>query len=417
MPEDPSPIIDVPGGICAPQGFVAGGIKCGIKNPDAPRLDLAIIHSSVPSHGAAMFTQNAVRAAPVRLSEAWIKRTPPRAIVVNSGNANACTGCRGMDDARRMADLTARALKVKRMEVLVCSTGIIGQPMPMERIEPRIPELAEKLTPQGGDDAAAAILTSDTRPKLTSVEIDVAGVPVRIGGIAKGAGMIQPNMATMLSFITTDAHISPAELRAATKEAVSRTFNRITVDGDTSTNDTVIVLANGAAGNARISRGSEHVRLFREALTKVMLRLAKLIVGDGERVTRLVEVVVRGARSQSDAELAARAVANSLLVKSSWNGGDPNWGRILHAVGYSKAHIREEQVDIYFEGLCAARHGLVSDVPYEELAKVAANKQFTIFIDLNLGSGTFNVITSDLSPEYVDFNRTEYSAKPKQKKS
>ncbi|MGB3120373.1 MAG: bifunctional glutamate N-acetyltransferase/amino-acid acetyltransferase ArgJ [Verrucomicrobiales bacterium] len=413
MPTTNLNIKDIPGGICAAQGFIAGGIKCGIKNPESPKLDLAIIYSTIPSHGAAMFTQNAVRAAPVRLSEAWIKRTPPRAVVVNSGNANACTGCRGMDDARKMADLTAKALKIKRMEVMVCSTGIIGQAMPMSRIEPRIPELVERLHADGGDEAAAAIMTSDTRPKITSVEIDIEGVPVRIGGIAKGAGMIHPNMATMLAFVTTDANISPAELRASTKEAVSRSFNRISVDGDTSTNDTAIVLANGAAGNVRISRGSEHSRLFREALTKVMLRLGKMIVGDGERITRLVEVVVRGARSQSDAERAARAVGNSLLVKSSWNGGDPNWGRILHAVGYSGAHLREEQVDIFIDGLCAARHGLASATPYEKLAKVVANREFTVTIDLNLGSGNFNLYTSDLSPEYVDFNRTEYSAKNK----
>lgn len=399
----------IEGGVCAPQGFKAGALACGIKNPAVERLDLALIYSEHPTVGAAVYTQNQVCAAPVRLSSSYLKSAEPRAIIANSGNANACTGSDGLINARSMTAATAKALGLKQREVQVCSTGIIGVPLPIDRIEPRIPELVAAL----GDDgsvAARAIMTSDTRPKEIAVQVKIGDVKVRIGAIAKGAGMINPHMATMLCFVTTDAAISKAEIVAATKEAVDLSFNRITVDGDMSTNDTVIVMANGAAGNKTITRGGEGSAEFREALTEVMLELAKRIVSDGERVTKLVEVQVRGAASNLDAERVARAVANSKLVKCSWNGNDPNWGRILHAVGYSGARVKEEMVNIHLNGVIVTQNGLSAGTDGDKLIAAVSGPEFTVCIDLNLGKGAFTIYTSDLSPEYVDFNRTEYSA-------
>jgi len=399
----------IEGGVCAPQGFKVGAIACGIKNPAVERLDLALIYSDFPTVGAAVYTQNQVCAAPVRLSASYLKSAEPRAIIANSGNANACTGPDGLINARTMTAATAKALGLKQREVQVCSTGIIGVPLPIDRIEPRIPELVASLGCDG-EVAARAIMTSDTRPKEIAVQVKIGDVKVKIGAIAKGAGMINPHMATMLCFITTDAAISKAEIVAATKEAVDLSFNRITVDGDMSTNDTVIVMANGQAGNKTITRGGEGSAEFREALTEVMLELAKRIVSDGERVTKLVEVQVRGAASNLDAERVARAVANSKLVKCSWNGNDPNWGRILHAVGYSGARVKEEMVNIHLNGVIVTQNGLSAGTDGDKLIAAVSGPEFTVCIDLNLGKGAFTIYTSDLSPEYVDFNRTEYSA-------
>jgi glutamate N-acetyltransferase/amino-acid N-acetyltransferase len=399
----------IEGGVCTPQGFKAGAIACGIKNPAVERLDLTLIYSEFPTVGAAVYTQNQVCAAPVRLSSSYLKSAEPRAIIANSGNANACTGPQGLINARTMTAATAKALGLKQREVQVCSTGIIGVPLPIDRIEPRIPELVAALG-NDGEVAARAIMTSDTRPKEIAVQVKIGDVKVMIGAIAKGAGMINPHMATMLCFITTDAAISKAEIVAATKEAVDLSFNRITVDGDMSTNDTVIVMANGQAGNKTITRGGEGSAEFREALTEVMLELAKRIVSDGERVTKLVEVQVRGAASNMDAERVARAVANSKLVKCSWNGNDPNWGRILHAVGYSGARVKEEMVNIHLNGVIVTQNGLSAGTDGEKLIAAVSGSEFTVGIDLNLGKGAFTIYASDLSPEYVDFNRTEYSA-------
>jgi glutamate N-acetyltransferase / amino-acid N-acetyltransferase len=398
----------IEGGICAPKGFQSAAISCGIKNPAVERLDLALIYSEHPTVGSAVYTQNQVCAAPVRLSSSNLKSAEPRAIIVNSGNANACTGHAGMVNARAMSTATAKALGLKQREIQVCSTGIIGVQMPIERIEPRIAELASLLG-DDGDPAARAIMTSDTMPKSIAVSVKIGDVKVRIGAIAKGAGMINPHMATMLCFVTTDAAISKAEITAATREAVDCSFNRITVDGDTSTNDTVIVMANHQAGNKPITRGGEGSAEFREALNEVMLILAKRIVADGERVTKLVEVTVRGAASNLDAERVARAVANSKLVKCSWNGNDPNWGRIIHAVGYSGARVKEEMVNIHLNGVLAAQNGLTAATDIDKLSEAVSGPEFTVGIDLNIGRGEFTVYTSDLSPEYVLFNREEYS--------
>ena len=401
----------IEGGVTAPKGFKAAAISCGIKNPDVVRLDLTLITSDVPTVTDAVFTTNKVRAACVRVSQQHIKESDTRAIIANSGNANACTGPQGIQDAKAMCKATAEALGVRMRQVLVCSTGIIGMNMPIQRITPRVGELAEKLSDTGNEDAARAIMTSDTKPKIYAIEVPLGkGHSFRVGGIAKGAGMICPNMATMLSFITTDAKVSKDELKRAMRFAVDQSFNRITIDGDTSTNDTVIVMTNGQADAPAIKKGSPEAEIFRCALQKVMMELAKMIVGDGERVTKFVEIRVRNARTQADAKKAAEAVAKSLLVKCSFNGSDPNWGRIIHAVGYSGARIREELIDIYFGGIQACVGGLTAKTPVADLEKVVKEPRFSVTIDLNLGSANHIVYTTDLSEAYVDFNSSEYSA-------
>lgn len=414
FPEDcvrvPFKIID--GGVTAAMGFRANAVTCGIKNPTSERLDLALIVSDVPAVCEAAFTTNAVKAAPVRLSQEHLKAgSDIRAIIVNSGNANACTGITGIQHAKAMAKGAAEQLGLHMKQVMIGSTGIIGMTMPIERITSKIETLADGLSTDGSDKAAKAIMTSDTKPKSFSIEVPCGKGSFRIGGIAKGAGMICPNMATMLCFITTDAKISQAELRKAVRHSVEHSFNRITIDGDTSTNDTVIVIANGLADASPIKRGSEEADLFKCALHKVMLELAKMMVGDGERVTKFVEVRVRNARTYDDAKRVAETVSKSLLVKCSWNGSDPNWGRVMHAIGYSRAKIREEHIDIYFDGLIATRNGISAGTPLEVLQAAVAKPEFTVTIDLNIGSATYTVYTSDLSQEYVDFNKAEYAVR------
>ncbi len=405
------PFTVIHGGVTAPRGFRAAAISCGIKNPEVARLDLTMIVSDGPTVTDAVFTTNKVRAACVRVSQQHIKESDTRAIIANSGNANACTGPQGIQDAKAMCKASADSLGVRMRQVLVCSTGIIGMNMPIQRITPRIGDLAEKLSPDGNDDAARAIMTSDTKPKSYAIEVPLGkNQSFRVGGIAKGAGMICPNMATMLSFITTDAKVSKDELKRAMRFAVDQSFNRITIDGDTSTNDTVIVMTNGQADAPTIKKGSPEAEIFRCALQKVMMELAKMIVSDGERVTKFVEIRVRNARTQADAKKAAEAVAKSLLVKCSFNGSDPNWGRIIHAVGYSGARIREELIDIYFGGILACKGGLTSPTPVADLEKVVKESRFSVTIDLNTGTANHIVYTTDLSEAYVDFNSSEYSA-------
>jgi glutamate N-acetyltransferase / amino-acid N-acetyltransferase len=402
------PIVE--GGVSAPRGFLCSAVQCGIKNAAKLRLDLGLIYSEQPAVTAACFTSNKVKAAPVRVCQSHLRSNDVRAVIVNSGNANACTGPRGIADAKKMCAQTAAELNLQPQQVLVGSTGIIGLPMPMERITPKIPALVSGLARGNGDDMARAIMTSDTRPKSIAIEVPIGSKTVRIGAIAKGAGMISPSMGTMLCYITTDAAVGLAELKKCVSGCVQNTFNRITIDGDTSTNDTVVVMANGAAGNRSIKSGGPQCQAFRQALEWVMLQMAKAIVGDGERVTKFVEVIVRGAPTHMDARKVAETVANSLLVKCSWNGGDANWGRIMHAIGYSRARIREDLIDIYFDGHIATRNGIAAGTPVELLRKAVAKREFSVTIDLNCGEAAYNVYTSDLSQEYVDFNRTEYAA-------
>lgn len=403
------PYYPIKGGVCAARKFVGNAVSCGIKNPDSDRLDLALIHSREPCLSYGMFTQNRVKAAPVRVSQAHLRAGAVQSLIVNSGNANACTGPNGLKDARAMTKETAKALGTNQRQVAVCSTGVIGLPLPMMRITPHYQNLVANLHPKAGNDIARAIITSDTHEKEVAISVEIEGVRVRIGGCSKGAGMINPNMATMLAFITTDAKVNQACLERATKDAVENTFNRITIDGDTSTNDSVIVLANGAAGNKTITRSSKSCKIFGHALQFVMCRLAKAIVRDGERVTKFVTLNVIGARTAVDAKKVAQAVANSNLVKASWNGGDPNWGRIIHAVGYSGASIREEMIDICYEGKPACQGGLQGTTNPEVLRTIVDKKEFEITINLNLGNADHTIYAADLSPEYVDFNRSEYA--------
>lgn len=403
------PYSRIKGGVCAARGFLGSAVSCGIKDPKSDRLDLSLIYSDRECLSAGMFTQNRIKAAPVRLSQIHLRSKKVRAIITNSGNANACTGPDGMQDARNMTRETANLLNLTQREVAVCSTGVIGLPMPMMRIDPHYRELVEGLGEKKGNEVARSIITSDTHEKEFAISFEIDGKRVRIGGCAKGAGMINPNMATMLCFITTDANVGQKCLDQAVRDAVDTTFNRITIDGDTSTNDTVIVLANGAAGNKSMRRGSKECEHFCHALQFVMRRLAKAIVRDGERVTKFVKLNVKGARNDLDAKKVAQSVANSSLVKSSWNGEDPNWGRIIHAIGYSGASVKEEFVNISYGTKLACEGGLQAKTNPEVLRNIVSKPEFEITIDLGISNGSHYIYASDLSPEYVDFNRSEYA--------
>jgi glutamate N-acetyltransferase/amino-acid N-acetyltransferase len=399
---------EIPGGITAPTGFLAGSAYCGIKLTNQDRPDIAIVHSPQETVAAATFTTNRVKAAPVRVSLTHLRSPDVRAIVANSGNANACTGCGGIETAKRMARATAEALGIRERQVMVCSTGRIGVPLPIQKMEKTIVEnFPGALSADGSNAAARAIMTSDTFAKEIAVECEVDGMNVRIGGIAKGAGMIDPNMATMLCFLTTDAAIDKKYLQRALSVAVEQSFNRITVDGDMSTNDTVIMLANGLAGNKPLRSNSPEFKAFQRALDHVTLMLAQMIVQDGEGVTRFVEVHVDGAANFSDARKAAEAVARSSLVKCAWFGGDPNWGRIMDAIGYSGAKVREELVDIFYDGVLAVKGGVASRTPFAKLQDIVAAKRFKVCIHLHLGAGEYCVYTTDLSTDYVKLNMGE----------
>ncbi len=395
----------------APAGFSAAAAACGVKDADSDRLDLGILYSDVPAVTVGTFTANRMKAAPVLVSRNHLSHDEVQAVVVNSGNANACTGVQGIEDAKTMALETANALELRQRQVAVCSTGIIGIPLPMDRITPAIGPLARKLSAKHWPNLMKAIMTSDKVPKMASVRLHIGKKPVHISAMVKGSGMIRPNMATMLCFVATDAKIGKGSLKKITRCAVDHSFNRISVDGDMSTNDTVLVFANGLAKNRKIESGTRSGRLFREALTHLMLKLAKAMVRDGEGASKLVEISVKGAKTYQDAQKIAEAVANSSLVKCSWNGSDPNWGRVMHAIGYAGAPVREELVDIYFDGLAASKNGLMACTPIEKLKKVVAKDEFTVGIDLHVGDADYTVYTSDLSEEYVSYNRLEYALK------
>ncbi len=397
----------IDGGVCAPQGFLGNAVSCGIKKPTATRLDLALIYSTEPTVSAGTFTTNRVQAACVKVSREHLRKGNIRAIIANSGNANACTGEPGMADAKEECRQMAEILGIKPTEIGVCSTGVIGLPMPMMRIYPKFPELAAGLSTAKGHEVAQAVMTSDTKEKIIAIEFELQGKPVRIGACCKGAGMINPCMATMLCFITTDAAISRDVLELCVQSGVKNSFNCITIDGDMSTNDTVLVMANGASGVTLME--PDDIYAFQQALGYVMLEMAKHIVQDGERVTKFVTVHVTGGRTEDEARKAAEAVAKSALVKSSWNGNDPNWGRIIHAVGYCGAKVEEEKIDIDIAGLPACRGGMQTDTPSDNLREAVQVPAFTVDINLNRGEFCHTVYTTDLSPEYVDFNRSEYA--------
>jgi glutamate N-acetyltransferase/amino-acid N-acetyltransferase len=427
---------EIPGSIVAPAGFLASGVFCDIKklgtgkgSNKGQKRDLALIVSETPATVAGLFTTNQVCAAPVKVCVERVKKGTVQVIVANSGNANACTGRQGLADARDMAAFTEQALGLSAGRALVGSTGRIGVAMPMDHVRAGIIEAATLLgsTASHADHAEEAIMTSDTRPKQIAVEFQLGGKTVRIGGLCKGAGMIHPGMsptgarpavrpngglhATMLCFITTDAVIDAKTLQTALNEAVANSFNRITVDSDMSTNDTVLVLANGQAGNKKLAINNSQFVIFQAALNHVCLELAKKIVRDGEGVHRIVTVRVNGAKTFQDADAAARAVANSPLVKTSWHGGDPNWGRIIDAIGYSAAKVVEEKIDIGYSALdgkkilWSLKRGQPTKATFPQLCQAVAPKEFELHINLNLGSAEAVMYAADLTEAYVDFNK------------
>ena len=397
----------VKGGVTSAQGFLAGAVFAGIKASNKGREDMALVASEVPAAAAGVFTTNRVKAAPVRVSKAHLKAKFARAVLLNSGNANACTGPCGIAAAKALAASTAEVLGCSTGQILVCSTGRIGVALPLDKMKAKLPDLAARLSAKNGSAAAKAIMTSDSFAKEYAVEVRAPGGTFRIGGMAKGAGMINPNMATMLCVVTTDAKISKGTLQNALHHAAERTFNRITVDGDMSTNDTMLALANGAAGGASIKTGTSDYALFLEALNEVCLKLAHMIVRDGEGVSKLVTVQVRGASSLQAARRVAESVANSTLVKCAWAGNDPNWGRILDAAGYCGVRIREELVDIYYDGVAAVRGGTAAPTPKDKLVKAVSGDRFTVTIDLHQGKAFYTVYTTDLTEKYVELNLSE----------
>ncbi|MFZ5648887.1 MAG: bifunctional glutamate N-acetyltransferase/amino-acid acetyltransferase ArgJ [Bacillota bacterium] len=392
----------VAGGVTAALGFKASGVAAGVKY--VGKKDIAVVYSECDAAAAGVFTTNVVKAAPVLLDMERVASGRARAIVVNSGNANACNGPGGMADARAMAAEAAHLLGINEESVLVCSTGVIGQPMPMGRVIPGIREAVKDLSENGGRDAAEAIMTTDLELKEYAVRFQLEGKTVTVGAMAKGSGMIHPNMATMLCFITTDAAVDTACLKECLTYAADRSFNMMTVDGDTSTNDTVLALANGAAGISEIKAGGEGFLVFREALTEVCVNLAKAVARDGEGATKLIEVRVINALSEKDARLAAKGVASSSLFKAAVFGQDANWGRILCAAGYSGARFNPDRVDIFIGDVQVAKDG--GGLAFDEMlaAGALAGDTVQVLIDMKDGSHGACAWGCDLTYEYVKIN-------------
>jgi glutamate N-acetyltransferase/amino-acid N-acetyltransferase len=385
------------------KGFQFSAVEAAIKKPG--RKDLALVFSEAPATACAVFTVNAVKAAPVLLSMEHIKHGSVKAIIINSGNANACTGEQGMIVARETAQLIADGLGIAVQAVQISSTGVIGVPMPMKRIRDAIPSLLEGLSTGTLDDVAEAIMTTDTFPKMEARDAQVNGVNYTVAGIAKGSGMIMPNMATMLSFIISDAAVDPLFLDKSFRKAVDTSFNSITVDGDMSTNDTCLILANGMAGNHIIREGTPEAANFEALLCDVLLSLAKQIARDGEGATKFVEVRVSGARHDGDAKRAAQAIANSSLVKTAFYGQDANWGRIFAAVGYSGAEVDQTRLSLSFDDVCMAKNGIFAGGDAEQRGtEILRKSEFIVSVDLGLGNGCATVYTSDLSHGYVSIN-------------
>ncbi len=388
------------GTITTPRGFQAGAVKAGIKRSN--ELDLAVLYSEKPCTAAGVFTTNAIKAAPVILSQRHIADGRAQAVVVNSGCANACTGDSGMADAIEVVTLVSRRLGLSVEDILIASTGVIGVLLPMGKIRDAIAMI--DFSDSGGTDMARAIMTTDTFIKETAVLVEFDTGKFTIGGVAKGAGMIHPNMATMLCFLTTDAHVDAEFLRLSLQLAVEKSFNMVTIDGDTSPSDMAVILANGSASDTLISEANGKV--FQEALSDVCLYLAKCTARDGEGATKLIEVIVDGAVSNSEARLAARTVAGSPLVKAAIHGNDPNWGRIVAALGRSGASVIEGKLDLYLCSVCLMNHGYPMDFNKEELSSRLANSSREVCIELylNLGYGKAKAWGCDLSEEYVTIN-------------
>jgi glutamate N-acetyltransferase / amino-acid N-acetyltransferase len=388
-------------GIIMCPGFEAAGIAAGLKKTN--KKDLGLIFSKIPANVAGMFTRNRVKAAPVILDLERIKSGVCQAIIVNSGNANCCTGEQGIRDAETMASLSASELGISKDLVLVASTGVIGEPLPIEKIKTAIPDLVGFLQPEGIPDLATSIMTTDTVPKMVSGQGVVEGKSFIVTAVAKGAGMIRPDMATMLCFVCTDVNATPEVLKEVLVSAIDRSFNRITIDGDTSTNDTVLMMANGLSGAVIENPG--HKEIFQKVIDRIFLDLAKQLVRDGEGVTKLVEIMVRGAASDSDAIKVADTVAHSPLVKTAFFGEDANWGRIIGAVGRAGVDIDPDRIDLYFDDVQMVKAGMGCGKSVEaEATKVLKKSEFTVVVNLNMGQGFGSMITCDFSIDYVKIN-------------
>jgi len=394
------------------RGFRAGTAACGIKAfttgasaiPSGQREDLCVIHSAYPCDTGGVFTTNKVKSASVVIDQLHLQRNRVQALTINSGNANACTGAQGFRDALLMAKLSADRLDLDPDQVLVSSTGVIGRYLPMNAIKSGIAEACGNLSPEAGDAAARAIMTTDTRPKTAQVEVDIAGATVRIGGMCKGSGMIHPNMATMLAYITTDAAVEPGLMSKLVKAIADQSFNQVTVDGDSSTNDSFLMLANGAAGNEPIGPGSTQAEQLEAGFIQVARDLSRAIARDGEGATRLITVKVREAASDAEARTAARAVASSSLVKTAVHGGDPNWGRIVCALGYSGAELALDRLQLRVGGLVVFERGAGVDVDLSAVRRAFEQPEIEIVAALGLADGTAEAWGCDLSEEYVRIN-------------
>lgn len=395
------------GGVCAPEGFLASGVSCGIKGDGL--LDLALVYSEKPSAAAGVSTTNSMKAAPVVLSSERLSRGVARAVVVNSGIANSMTGTRGARDAETMAAVVESALDIPGGQALVASTGLIGEYLPMEKIERGIRAAAEDLNPGGNTDAAKAIMTTDTYPKELAAEMEIGGRVVRVGAMAKGAGMIHPNMATMISVITTDLDLDVGTMRNWLGRAVEWSFNRISVDGDMSTNDTVFMMANGAAFPGGYEMSMEEADLFFKTLCWLTGSMAVALVKDGEGMTRMVRIVVNGALDDSEAVLVARAIGNSNLLKCAFYGGLPAWGRIAAAVGSVGVPVSAENLSVAIGESEVFSHGEILMFDAGEVESAVNRDEVEITVDLGQGGGSSYFMTTDLSPEYIELNASDKS--------
>jgi len=390
------------GGVTSPQGFHAGATYAGIKKKAKDSLDLGILFSEVPCVATALFTTNRIKAAPVILSQQRLQAGRARAVVINSGCANSCTGEQGLADAIEMAGLAAQGIGLSPEDVLVASTGVIGQRLPMEQLRAGMSQLA--LSKDGGHELARAIITTDTLPKEVAVAVRVQDSEFIIGGVAKGAGMIHPDLATLLCFLTTDAAVDQDFIKPALRKAVDVSFNMVSIDGDTSPNDMVLIMANGLAGNKPVSPGSEQADVFQQALDRVCIYLAKSIARDGEGASKLIEVTVSGAYSMAEARLAARTIVSSPLVKTAVHGSDPNWGRIIAAVGRSGVEVVESRIDLYIGDICVVKSGNPLTFNKQGVIDIMVGSEVPVSLQLNLGNATATAWGCDLSEEYVTIN-------------
>ena len=390
------------GSVTSPQGFSAGATYAGLKTFAEDKLDLGIIASDSPCTAAGVFTTSTIKSPTVSVNQAHLKAASPKGIIVNAGIANACVGEQGYKDAEEMASITANILNAAPSEILVCSTGVIGVELPMSLIRDGVANI--NLSKDGANQVARAMMTTDTRPKEVAVSCEIAGKTISIGGVAKGSGMIHPNMATMLSFITTDANVEQHFLEHCLTEVADSSYNMLTIDGDTSTNDTVLVLANGSANNEQITEGTKEAEVFQSALLEVAIFLTKELARDGEGASRLLSIEITGAKDVKSARQAARTIASSSLVKSAVYGSDPNWGRVLAALGRSEIEADETKIDLFVNGVCIMESG--TPIPFHKEAVVVLMKgpEVTFKLQLNLGDASATAWGCDLTQEYVIIN-------------